>query len=195
MAAFIIATGVGNVKSQPCGVASASNVRQRTYMAGSACDSCSRKTAYAVFARRQGGTLKGLTMNINKIVDKEHASKCFRDLCNAPLSAMRGVTAKDAKALQEAFEISTIGELADLKFVKWATAIRILASEECDTEEQVAKETLLDDAVEMTFPASDPISVDAGITRIEVAPDMVNASTDHQHAKAIEANAEEAKSN
>jgi len=132
-------------------------------------------------------------MNINAIVDSEHAGKCFRDLCNAPLSAMRGVSAKDAKALQQAFNISTIGELADLKFVKWASAIRILASEECDTEEQIAKETLLDEAVEMTFPASDPISVDAGITRIEVPPDMVNASTDHQHAKAIEANNEEAK--
>jgi len=48
--------------------------------------------------------------------------------------------------------------------------------------EERAKEELLDDAVEMTFPASDPISVDAGITRIEVAPDTVNAQTDHQHA-------------
>lgn len=132
-------------------------------------------------------------MNINSIVDKEHTSKCFRDLCNAPLSAMRGLSTKDAKALQDAFSISTIGELADLKFVKWASAIRILAAEECDTDEQVAKETLLDDAVEMTFPASDPISVDAGITRIEVAPDKVDASTDHQHAQAIEANKEDAK--
>ena len=127
-------------------------------------------------------------MNINSIVDNEHSDKCFRDLCNAPLSALRGVSVKDAKALQQAFNISTIGELADLNFVKWATAIRTLATEECDTTEQVAKETLLDDAVEMTFPASDPISVDAGITRIEVPPEMVNASTDHQHAHAMDAN-------
>jgi hypothetical protein len=34
----------------------------------------------------------------------------------------------------------------------------------------------------MTFPASDPISVDAGITRIEVPPETVDAQTDHQHA-------------
>ena len=129
-------------------------------------------------------------MNINTIIDSEHAGKCFRDLCNAPLSALRGVSAKDAKALQQAFGVSTIGELADLKFVKWASAIRTLAAEECDTEEQMAKETLLDEAVEMTFPASDPISVDAGITRIEVPPDMVNASTDHQHAKTVEESTE-----
>jgi hypothetical protein len=37
----------------------------------------------------------------------------------------------------------------------------------------------------MTFPASDPISVDAGITRIEVPPDKVDASTDHQHAHEV----------
>ena len=126
-------------------------------------------------------------MNINTIVDAEFAGKCFRDISKAPLSAMRGLSSKDAKALHQAFGITTIGDLAELKFVKWATAIKILASEECDTPEQQAKETLLDDAVEMTFPASDPISVDSGITRIEVPPDMVNASTDHQHAKETEA--------
>lgn len=127
-------------------------------------------------------------MNINTIVDSEFAGKGFRDICNAPLSALRGLSAKDAKALHLAFNITTIGDLADLKFVKWATALKILAAEECDTPEQVARETLLDEAVEMTFPASDPISVDSGITRIEVAPDMVNASTDHQNAKNVEAN-------
>ncbi|MES2325036.1 MAG: hypothetical protein V4633_22500 [Pseudomonadota bacterium] len=129
-------------------------------------------------------------MNINTVIDSEYAGKSFREICNAPLSAMRGVSAKDAKALGQAFGIVTIGDLADLKFVKWASAIRILASEESDTPEQVARETLLDDAVEMTFPASDPISVDSGITRIEVAPDMVDASTDHQHAGATEATTE-----
>ena len=126
-------------------------------------------------------------MNINTIVDTEFADKNFRDICKAPLSAMRGLSKDDAKALTKAFGITTIGELANLKFVRWATAISVLAQEEGDTPEQTAKETLLDDAVEMTFPASDPISVDSGITRIEVAPDMVDASTDHQHAKETEA--------
>ena len=134
-------------------------------------------------------------MNINTVVDAAFAGKCFRDICNAPLSAMRGLSTKDAKALEEAFGIRTIGELANLKFVKWASAISILAAEECDTPEQTAKETLLDDAVEMTCPASDPISVDSGITRIEVAPDMVDASTDHQHAKEVETSTAKGKRN
>ncbi|MCC6072280.1 hypothetical protein ACFSQU_07500 [Massilia sp. GCM10020059] len=125
-------------------------------------------------------------MNIDKIVDTKYCGMNFRDLCNAPVEALTGVSSKDAKALQQAFGIATIGQLADLKFVKWASAIRTLAEEECDTEEQLAKETLLDDAVEMTFPASDPISVDAGITRIEVAPEKVDAHIDHQAAGEVE---------
>src|ERR1035437_9558575 len=54
--------------------------------------------------------------------------------------------------------------------------------QEVETEKDKAKETLLDDAIEMTFPSSDPISVASGITRIEVAPEMVAARTDHQNS-------------
>jgi hypothetical protein len=125
-------------------------------------------------------------MNINTIVDKDFTGLNFRDLCKAPVSALRGVSAKDAKVLKEAFGVSSVGDLAQLPFVKWASAIHTLACEECDTDQQVAQETLLDEAVEMTFPASDPISVDSGITRIEVPPEMVNASSDHQHAGKME---------
>ncbi|MES2016887.1 MAG: hypothetical protein V4484_10355 [Pseudomonadota bacterium] len=132
-------------------------------------------------------------MNIHTIVDDAYAEKSLRDICNAPMSALRGVSVKDAKALHQAFGIDTVGQLAELKFFKWAAAIKTLADEEGDTPQQIASETLLDDAVEMTFPASDPISVDAGITRIEVAPDMVDACTDHQHAKEQEVHAQQAK--
>jgi hypothetical protein len=127
-------------------------------------------------------------MNIESIVDDQFTGKCFRELVEAPISALRGVSTSDARALSQAFGVNTIGELAELRFVKWANAIKTLAEEETDTSEQRAKETLLDEAVEMTFPASDPISVDAGITRIEVAPEMVDAQTDHQNAAAVEAN-------
>jgi hypothetical protein len=131
-------------------------------------------------------------MNIDTIIDDAFKGKCFRELAEAPISALRGVSAADARAVSKALGVNTIGELAELPFVKWATAIKILAANECDTPAQQAKETLLDEAVEMTFPASDPISVDAGITRIEVAPEMVDASEDHQHAKAIEERSERA---
>jgi len=53
-------------------------------------------------------------------------------------------------------------------------------------EEERAKETLLDTAIEMSFPASDPISVETGVTRIEKAPDTVDAHADHQNINEVE---------
>jgi predicted RecB family nuclease len=131
-------------------------------------------------------------MNIQIIVNDTHHDKCFRELVNQPVTALRGVSEKQAEALRDAFGINTIGDLAELKVVKWARAIRTMATAEAEPREEVAKETLLDDAVEMTFPASDPVSVASSITRIEVPPDKVDASTDHQGAAAIEAHNEAA---
>jgi len=130
-------------------------------------------------------------MNIQIIVNDTHHNKCFRELVGEPVTALRGVTPQQAEALRDAFGITTIGDLAELKVVKWARAIRTMATAEAEPADSAAKETLLDEAVEMTFPASDPLSVDSGITRIEVAPEKVDASTDHQHATAIEAHNEE----
>ena len=129
-------------------------------------------------------------MNIDTIVDKEYVDKSFRELADAPVSALRGLSPKDAKALHAAFGITTVRDFAQLNFVRWACAIAILADEEQLAPAEKAKEELLDDAVEMTFPASDPISVDAGITRIEVAPEKVDAQKDHQHAGKVEESTE-----
>jgi hypothetical protein len=131
-------------------------------------------------------------MNIQIIVNDTHHDKCFRELVKQPVTALRGLTQAQADALRDAFGINTIGELAELKVVKYARAIRTMATAESEPQGDIAKETLLDDAVEMTFPASDPVSVQSSITRIEVVPDKVNASTDHQGASAIEAHNEEA---
>jgi hypothetical protein len=125
-------------------------------------------------------------MNIDTVVDKAYAGHSLRALADAPTSALRGVSAKDAKALAQAFNVHTVRELANLECVKWAAAIATLAEQEQPTQEEQAKETLLDEAVEMTFPASDPISVDAGVTRIEVAPDMVDAQGDHPLAGQVD---------
>lgn len=130
-------------------------------------------------------------MNIQIIVNDTHHNKCFRELVKEPVTALRGITEQQASALREVFGITTIGELAELKVVKWARAIRTMATAEAEPPGDVAKETLLDDAVEMTFPASDPLSVTSSITRIEVAPEKVDASSDHQHASAIQAHNEE----
>lgn len=130
-------------------------------------------------------------MNINEIVNQEFHGKTLRELVDSPLTALKGIGEKEAKALQEGLGVSTIRELSQLKFITHAVAIEMMASVEHPSAIG-AKEALLDDAVEMTFPASDPISVDSGITRIEVAPDKVEASRDHQGAAAIAAHNQEA---
>lgn len=119
-------------------------------------------------------------MNINNCVDKAYQDKSFAELAEAPIDALRGVHAKDAAALKKAFDITTVREFANLDFVKWATAITTLANEDQTAKEKV-EEHLLDDAIEMTFPSSDPIAV-SSITRIEQSPDKAPAHDDHQNA-------------
>ena len=131
-------------------------------------------------------------MNIQIIVNDTHHDKCFRELVDQPVTALRGITRQQADALRDAFGINTIGELAELRAVKYARAIRTMASAEAEPPGEAAKEALIDDAVEMTFPASDPVSIQSSITRIEVPPEKVDASSDHQGAAAIEANNQEA---
>lgn len=131
-------------------------------------------------------------MNISKIVTEQFHGKSLRELVDCPLTALCGINENQAKALQEAFNIKTIGQLAQLKVISYAVAIEMMASAERPSSADTASETLLDEAVEMTFPASDPISVDSGITRIEVAPEKVEAARDHQNASAIAAHNEQA---
>jgi hypothetical protein len=130
-------------------------------------------------------------MNIDTIVTEKYHGKSLRELVDCPLTALCGIGEKEAKALQDAFNVKTVRQLAQLKFVNYAVAIEMMAGAEHPSSSEEAKETLLDEAVEMTFPASDPISVDAGVTRIEVAPEKVDASRDHQGAAAIAAHNEE----
>jgi hypothetical protein len=125
-------------------------------------------------------------MNIDTIVDEQYQGLSLRALADAPVQALRGVSDKDAKALAAAFNVHSVRELAALDCVRWASAITTLAEQETDSPAEQARETLLDEAVEMTFPASDPVSVEASVTRIEVAPDMVDAHDDHQHAGKVE---------
>lgn len=130
-------------------------------------------------------------MNIDTIVNQSFQGKCFRELVQAPVKALCGISDEQAAALEQAFGVKTIADLANLRVVRYARAIRMMAEAE-SAQKEAAEEVLLDDAVEMTFPASDPISVDSGITRIEVPPDMVEASQDHQSAGSIEVHNEEA---
>jgi hypothetical protein len=70
-------------------------------------------------------------MNINKAVVKDYEGKSLAEIAASPVDALQGVSANDAKLLQEAFNVKTVLDLANLKYVKWAQAIVALA----DTEE------------------------------------------------------------
>ena len=129
-------------------------------------------------------------MNIDSIVNQDYHGKTLSELVNSPLTALCGVNEQQASAFAAA-GVRTIGDLANLQVVNYAMAIKALSGCETASSKEQAEEGLLDDAVEMTFPASDPVSVQSSITRIEVAPDKVDASRDHQHAQAMEAHNEE----
>jgi hypothetical protein len=65
--------------------------------------------------------------DITKHVDKAHEQKEFADLAELSIDALQGVSAGDAEAIQKAFGVKTIRQLAEHKFVRAAQAITILA--------------------------------------------------------------------
>lgn len=69
-------------------------------------------------------------MNINKAVDKAYEKKTLKEIADAPVDALQGVSEGDAKLLYEAFKVKTVRDLAELKYVQWAQAIVALAKTE-----------------------------------------------------------------
>ncbi|HPO48805.1 MAG TPA: hypothetical protein PLO89_00625 [Spirochaetota bacterium] len=57
------------------------------------------------------------------MVDKAYESKSLTEIADAPVDAIQGVSAGDAEKLKSAFNVKTVKDLADLKFVKWAQDI------------------------------------------------------------------------
>jgi hypothetical protein len=69
-------------------------------------------------------------MNINSALMKEYEGKSFKELVNAPVTAIAGVTESDAEHLKAAFNVKTVKDLATLKYALWAQAIVTLAETE-----------------------------------------------------------------
>ena len=76
----------------------------------------------------------GPPLNINKALDKAWEGKPFKEVAEAPVSALAGVTEKDAELLAQAFGIKTIRDLANSQPLQWARAVVIAADleEGCD---------------------------------------------------------------
>ena len=64
---------------------------------------------------------------ISTKLDKAYETKSVEELANAPVAALQGVSDADAKLLDQAFGIKTIGDLGTNKYFLWAQAIAKLA--------------------------------------------------------------------
>lgn len=69
-------------------------------------------------------------MNISKAVDKAYEMRSLKEIANAPVNALQGVSEGDAQKLAEAFNIRTVRDLAINKYFLWAQAICKLAETE-----------------------------------------------------------------
>jgi hypothetical protein len=69
-------------------------------------------------------------MNINNAVDKDWEKKSLKEIADAPVDALQGLSAGDADFLKKAFNVKTVRDLANLKYVKWAQSIVTLADTE-----------------------------------------------------------------
>jgi len=81
-------------------------------------------------AESQKVSLWRVKMNIDKCVVKKYEKMKLKEIAGSPVDALQGVSEGDAKLLKEAFNVKTVADLANLKYVKWAQAICILAEGE-----------------------------------------------------------------
>jgi hypothetical protein len=68
-----------------------------------------------------------LVADIARFLDKAWEKKEFADLASAPVNAIQGLSADDAEALKKAFNVKTIRDLAENKYVLVAQAIVALS--------------------------------------------------------------------
>ena len=65
---------------------------------------------------------------IKLVIDKKYEELSLKELVNAPVSAISGISESDVELLKKAFGIDTIKELAENKYVKIAQTIVAMAS-------------------------------------------------------------------
>ena len=67
-----------------------------------------------------------MPINVNKAVDKAFESKSLKQIADAPVSALEGLSDEQGKLLEK-LGIKTIGDLGNWKFANWARSIVELA--------------------------------------------------------------------
>lgn len=68
--------------------------------------------------------------DITKYIDKAHEGKDFAELADMPIDVLQGVSKGDVEALQKAFGVKTMRDLATNKYILVAQAITGLAGVE-----------------------------------------------------------------
>jgi hypothetical protein len=68
-----------------------------------------------------------VSIGLSKLLDKEYEDVTVAKIVNAPVSALAGVSEADAKLLQDAFNIKTVGDLGRNKFFRAAVTLTELA--------------------------------------------------------------------
>jgi hypothetical protein len=68
-----------------------------------------------------------VSVALTKLLDKAYEDATLETIVNAPVSALSGVSEGDAKLLQEAFNIKTVGDLGRNKFFRAAVTLTELA--------------------------------------------------------------------
>lgn len=66
------------------------------------------------------------SIDLEKVLDKAWADKPLTEILAAPVAALKGVSDRDGELLKEAFGVTTVAELAELKYVRWAQALAAL---------------------------------------------------------------------
>lgn len=64
-----------------------------------------------------------VTADLAKMLDKDWEDKSLAEVLAAPVDALAGVSAADATALQQAFNIKTVGDLGRNKHFRAARAL------------------------------------------------------------------------
>ncbi|MBN2443888.1 MAG: hypothetical protein JXJ04_21175 [Spirochaetales bacterium] len=73
-----------------------------------------------------GGAAKD-ALNIDNAVDKAYENKSLKEILDAPVDALQGLSERQAKLLYDAFQIKTVKQLANQKFFLIARSIYFLA--------------------------------------------------------------------
>lgn len=111
-------------------------------------------------------------MDLNKTFIKSYQDKRLVELVDAPVDAIQGVSKKDAKLLDEAFNVKTVRELAELKYGLWAREICELADSGAKISSMAPFKDKLDKKYEKKTPAAiakAPIHALQGVSKKDAA--------------------------